>query len=64
MKTKTFRLQELFESLDDFRDSCSQREQHIAWGFDTPEDAWNANPQVEWVDARREALAGRFAAQA
>lgn len=21
----------------------------IAWGFDTPEDAWAANPTVEWA---------------
>jgi hypothetical protein len=41
------RLQKNYSSFGEFEYYCELYGLHIRLGFDTPQDAWNANPIVE-----------------
>lgn len=47
MKKSKGRIRDLFESLEQLRHFC-RGEWQIRWGFDTVEDLWAANPEVEF----------------
>ena len=40
-------LQKGYDSLEEFKGYCENYNLHTRLGFDTPEEAWEANPVVE-----------------